>query len=154
MNMFHNLIRVYHDGIIITQNDDIVFQNQQISQIFNIPVKVRDPQDQNGTQSYEDESAILETQQNVIQAFKKTYPKKENINQMSIITNNLMSNGINGDEIILQHGFNNIWEYIMKHKMYINEFLRGEITHNPLDGMYFKYKNGGGSMGSEKSKKL
>jgi hypothetical protein len=34
--MFHSLIRVFHDGIILTQGEDIVFQNKQVSQIFNI----------------------------------------------------------------------------------------------------------------------
>ena len=35
--MFKNLIKVNHDGIIITQNDKIVFFNQQMNRILNIP---------------------------------------------------------------------------------------------------------------------
>ncbi len=35
--MFKNLIKVNHDGILITQNDQIIFFNQQINKIFDIP---------------------------------------------------------------------------------------------------------------------
>ena len=34
--MFHGLIRVFHDGIILTQGEEIVFQNKQVKNIFNI----------------------------------------------------------------------------------------------------------------------
>ncbi len=39
------------------------------------------------------------------------------------------------------HGFNNIWEYIVNRKYYDNDFLSGKIKSNPLNGIYFKYKN-------------
>jgi len=35
--MFKNLIKLNHDGIIITQNDNIFFFNQQMNSILNIP---------------------------------------------------------------------------------------------------------------------
>ena len=35
--MFRSLIKVNNDGIIITQNDQIVFFNEQIKQIFEVP---------------------------------------------------------------------------------------------------------------------
>ena len=35
--MFKNLIKVNHDGIIITQNDKIVFFNQRMNSILGIP---------------------------------------------------------------------------------------------------------------------
>ena len=34
--MFHNLIRVFHDGIMIIENQDIVYHNKQILKIYNI----------------------------------------------------------------------------------------------------------------------
>jgi hypothetical protein len=34
--MFHNLIRVFHDGIILTEPDKIVFKNNKIMDILNI----------------------------------------------------------------------------------------------------------------------
>lgn len=37
LKLFHNLIKVYHDGIIITKNDQIVFYNKEVNNIFNIP---------------------------------------------------------------------------------------------------------------------
>lgn len=35
--MFKNLLKVNHDGILITQNDQIIFFNQQMNKIFDIP---------------------------------------------------------------------------------------------------------------------
>lgn len=32
--MFHNLIKVYHDGIVISTNDSIVLFNKQTADIF------------------------------------------------------------------------------------------------------------------------
>ena len=34
--MFHNLIKTHHDGVIITEEDNIIFHNLQINQIFDI----------------------------------------------------------------------------------------------------------------------
>eukprot|EP00347_Sterkiella_histriomuscorum_P015384 403357221 len=36
LQLFHNLIKVYHDGIVITQEKDIVYNNKAIPNIFNI----------------------------------------------------------------------------------------------------------------------
>ena len=35
LKLFHNLIRVYHDGILITQKEEIVYNNKAIKEIFN-----------------------------------------------------------------------------------------------------------------------
>ena len=35
--MFRSLIKVNNDGLIITQNDEIVFFNDQMVQIFDVP---------------------------------------------------------------------------------------------------------------------
>lgn len=36
LSLFHKLIRVYHDGIIISTKDDIVLYNEQIANIFEV----------------------------------------------------------------------------------------------------------------------
>eukprot|EP00347_Sterkiella_histriomuscorum_P013635 403363966 len=36
LRLFHNLIKVYHDGILITQNEEIVYNNKAVENIFNI----------------------------------------------------------------------------------------------------------------------
>ena len=35
--MFRSLIKVNNDGLIITQNDEIIFFNDQMVQIFDVP---------------------------------------------------------------------------------------------------------------------
>jgi|LauGreDrversion4_2_1035121.scaffolds.fasta_scaffold619567_1 hypothetical protein len=34
--MFHSLIKMFHDGIILTENDDVLFYNTQIKSIYDI----------------------------------------------------------------------------------------------------------------------
>jgi hypothetical protein len=34
--MFHNLMKVFHDGIIITEMENIVYKNKQIEKTLNI----------------------------------------------------------------------------------------------------------------------
>lgn len=34
--MFHHLIRVYHDGILITQQENILYTNQSMIKIFDL----------------------------------------------------------------------------------------------------------------------
>jgi hypothetical protein len=34
--MFHNLLKVFHDGIILTVGPEVVYQNRQVEQIFEI----------------------------------------------------------------------------------------------------------------------
>ena len=36
LSLFKNLIRVNHDGILITVNDKIVFYNQQVNKIMGV----------------------------------------------------------------------------------------------------------------------
>jgi hypothetical protein len=36
LQLFNNLIKLYHDGLIITNNEDILFYNEQIGSIFNV----------------------------------------------------------------------------------------------------------------------
>jgi hypothetical protein len=33
--MFHSLMKMYHDGIILTENDKLMFHNAQIINIFD-----------------------------------------------------------------------------------------------------------------------
>ena len=36
LSLFHNLIKLYHDGIVISTNDNIVLYNKQTAQIFRV----------------------------------------------------------------------------------------------------------------------
>ena len=36
LQLFNNLIKLYHDGLIITNNEDILFYNEQVGSIFNV----------------------------------------------------------------------------------------------------------------------
>lgn len=36
LHLFQNLVKLYHDGIIIATKDDILFQNQKVMEIFDI----------------------------------------------------------------------------------------------------------------------
>jgi len=34
--MFHNLIRIFHDGILLTEGENIVFANLSLEKIFEL----------------------------------------------------------------------------------------------------------------------
>jgi hypothetical protein len=36
LQLFNNLIKLFHDGLIITNNEDILFYNEQVSSIFKV----------------------------------------------------------------------------------------------------------------------
>ena len=36
LKLFHNLIKLHHDGLVITQDDRVVFYNRQAGAIFNV----------------------------------------------------------------------------------------------------------------------
>jgi transcriptional regulator with PAS, ATPase and Fis domain len=36
LSLFHNLIKLYHDGIVISTNDNIVLYNKQTAKIFRV----------------------------------------------------------------------------------------------------------------------
>lgn len=51
--MFRSLIKVNNDGILITQNDQIIFFNDKMKQIFDVPPFPKESQSTNSN----DESA-------------------------------------------------------------------------------------------------
>ena len=42
--MFHNVIKTHHDGIMITSDDQIIFNNRQVLQIFTGDIELEQPQ--------------------------------------------------------------------------------------------------------------
>eukprot|EP00347_Sterkiella_histriomuscorum_P017889 403347588 len=92
LKMFHNLIRRNHDGIIITQNDEIVFMNSQINQIFNL-----DSQKDYNPENCELKSDLTEEKNHLIEQFKKTSLEMHSQSQTQ-------------DDQCNQ--FSNIWDYI------------------------------------------
>jgi hypothetical protein len=36
LGLFYNLIKIYHDGILISSNDNIILYNKEISRIFEV----------------------------------------------------------------------------------------------------------------------
>lgn len=42
LKLFNNLIKLYHDGLIITNNEDILFYNEQVGSIFNVTSPAKD----------------------------------------------------------------------------------------------------------------
>ena len=51
LQLFNNLIKLYHDGLIITNNEDILFFNEQVSSIFNVASPLQDKCDNGMDQS-------------------------------------------------------------------------------------------------------
>lgn len=37
LKLLNNLIKLHHDGLIITKDDDVLFSNRQVNAIFNLP---------------------------------------------------------------------------------------------------------------------
>lgn len=40
--MFNNLLKVFHDGIIIMEEDKILYNNRKIIKIFNLESKIEE----------------------------------------------------------------------------------------------------------------
>jgi hypothetical protein len=51
LQLFNNLIKLYHDGLIITNNEDILFYNEQIGSIFNVASPSQDEREHGVDQS-------------------------------------------------------------------------------------------------------
>ncbi|CDW85931.1 sensor kinase [Stylonychia lemnae] len=144
LKLFHNLIRVYHDGILITKQEEIVYSNKAMRQIFNIKKdaiqnlqSLPDMLPQNSlipdfsSQQAGEQDLLIEERQ-FIQNFKKTIPK---------ISQNQMSNTFTDADNENGKWFTDIWDYIQQHQKHLNPiFFNQEYLINPLDGLYFKFK--------------
>ncbi|CDW78214.1 multi-sensor hybrid histidine kinase [Stylonychia lemnae] len=120
LKMFHNLIRRNHDGIIITQNEEIVFLNSQIFQIFNIE-QAKDPNPENcDLLSDQTEEKLF-----LVEQFKKT-------------TYEIQTQSVGQDEQCQQ--FQNIWEYILyrQEATKYSEYICCE-DDKTVNGTYFQF---------------
>ncbi|CDW80514.1 sensor kinase [Stylonychia lemnae] len=143
LKLFHNLIRVYHDGILITKKENIVYSNTALRQIFNIEKEaiqnlqsIPDLQTENllipDISSQIVEQLDLRIEEQFIQGFKKTIPK---------FSQNQMSNTFTDAENQNEKWFTDIWDYIQQHQKHLDPiFFNKEYLINPLDGLYFKFK--------------
>jgi len=90
--MFHSLIRVFHDGIILTQGEDIVFQNKQVSQIYSL-LKAE------GTGT---------VKESLVEALKATQEERSSKEETVISHQEAHDN-----EAVENRKIKNVWEYIV-----------------------------------------
>eukprot|EP00347_Sterkiella_histriomuscorum_P012315 403369061 len=78
LRLFHNLIRVYHDGIIITQNQEIVYNNKSVNNVFEIQGGKN--QTQSGTEREQQQDQEQQQQENCMKTnFDENGGNAENI---------------------------------------------------------------------------
>lgn len=53
--MFNNLLKVFHDGIIIMEEEQILYSNKKIIRIFNLEKKI---QSMNQDQIYSEDDSL------------------------------------------------------------------------------------------------
>eukprot|EP00347_Sterkiella_histriomuscorum_P005606 403355955 len=114
LQMFQNLMTTHHDGIIISEDQDILFYNDQIDKIFdNQKHRLSTSNDPKKKQIYKNiqKQKVKESLINTIFKKDKNKTNKDSENQ----------------EISLIH-YENIWEYILTN-------LRNYLQILPKDGM-------------------
>lgn len=73
--MFHKVLKIFHDGIIMIEDTDIIYHNSQILKMFNIQKQnllISEREDNEAGQ-------ILEPKQYLINAVKNTKFKQNNM---------------------------------------------------------------------------
>ena len=95
--MFHNLLRVFHDGIMLIEQDKIVYTNKQILNLFNII-----PQEFNRGEDDLESGPPRSVKERLIDAISIARPKLDTISAGSEVTH-LEKIGFD---------FNNLWDYI------------------------------------------
>jgi hypothetical protein len=93
--MFHSLIRVFHDGIILTQGEDIVFQNKQVSQIYSL-LKA---------------GGTGKLKESLVEALKAT--QEERSTEMSKEETVISHQVAHDNEAVENRKSKNVWEYIV-----------------------------------------
>ncbi|CDW91215.1 periplasmic sensor hybrid histidine kinase [Stylonychia lemnae] len=155
LKMFHNLIRTHHDGIIISQNQDILFHNQQIDKIFDQKL-IDDQIPANPENIVRNELQPIIKHKELIKSSLKLaiYKQEKRQNQQIAPTEEDSS-----------YYMMNLWEFIMnqnqnrRESQKINDsFIRRSRLEegNPLadGGVFFKYKIYGDSDEAQTKKKL
>eukprot|EP00347_Sterkiella_histriomuscorum_P020188 403338764 len=169
ITLFKSIIRTHHDGITITQGEDIVFHNQQMSKIMNVDIpdnptntghKLQNHSLVNtsgNTQMQEERKEKIDQQnlvkQHIVEAMKKT---KIHQNQMveKLILHIQMNKSSSQDQMLQNQScqLDTIWDYILVKNQQKDLNIQSQCS-NISEGVNFKmkYQN---EKGNIKSKKL
>eukprot|EP00347_Sterkiella_histriomuscorum_P020032 403339357 len=137
LQMFQNLMTTHHDGIIITENEDILFFNDKIDNIFDLEKIEVSKQDKENMQAIKNEQ-----KQKIKESLRETKLKidrKKTLQVVDSVKNSMRS-------------FKSIWDYIITHtKKKINRnslsprnsIMRHQLQDEDLraDGAYFTFEN-------------
>ena len=77
--MFHSLMKMYHDGIILTENDQLVFHNAQIINIFDQSLNKQHQQVEEKQGLIVNKNFFKKDNDKIIEALKNTIPEIEDI---------------------------------------------------------------------------
>eukprot|EP00347_Sterkiella_histriomuscorum_P022748 403337305 len=145
LQMFQNLMTTHHDGIIISEDQDILFYNDQIDKIFD---------NQNLRCS-----CLQQDQKDLLKKYQKQKVKESLAStKFKIDKNKTKSKNSENGDITMIH-YENIWNYILTHtrnfqKMSpIDGFIITEQKDDPnprVEGAYFTYA---GNLGNQIQKK-
>eukprot|EP00347_Sterkiella_histriomuscorum_P007464 403348815 len=168
ITLFNSIIRTHHDGITITQGEDIIFHNHQISKILNVqtPQNIStasqqlnlslvnesgNTQMQQERRENSDQKSLVKSQ--IIEAMKRT-----KIHQNQMVEKLLLQMQINlssSQNDIAQNQsnlLNTIWDFILIQNQQQEQILKSNSSHISM-GINFKLKSEDEN-GSIKNKKL
>lgn len=84
-SLFHSLVRVFHDGIIISHNEDIIFKNKQVNKTFNLKPQLIERQADEEQRSRETSAAsALENQDNLMDILKSLQPDNSSFEESEV----------------------------------------------------------------------
>eukprot|EP00347_Sterkiella_histriomuscorum_P013223 403365539 len=165
LRLFHNLIKVYHDGILITQNEKIVYNNKAVSNIFevknnkilnqnNLEQPIQVPlESQASLVNQDQEDGILDNCNSnhtiidikINEDFVSNHDYKlidaflKTKPKQNKCAQHTTNSDAGNDQDITQ--FTDLWDYIQKNQQYLDPIrFNREYLVNPLDGIYFKAK--------------
>eukprot|EP00347_Sterkiella_histriomuscorum_P002987 403366034 len=166
--LFNSIIRTHHDGITITQGEDIIFHNHQISKIMNIqtPQNTSDASQQlnlslvnesGNTQMQQertensDQKSLVKSQ--IIEAMKKTKIHQNQMVEKLLLQMQINLSSSQNDLAQNQSNLlNTIWDYILIQNQQQEQILNSNSSHISM-GINFKLKSEDEN-GSIKNKKL
>eukprot|EP00347_Sterkiella_histriomuscorum_P021684 403333123 len=137
LQMFQNLMTTHHDGIIITENEDILFFNDQIDNIFDLEKLEVSKSDEENM-----EAKKKEQKQKIKESLRETKYKIDRKKTLQVVDTDENS----------MTSFNSIWDYIITHTKkklnrnilsQRNSFLSSQLQDidERADGAYFTFEN-------------
>eukprot|EP00347_Sterkiella_histriomuscorum_P002912 403366314 len=169
ITLFNSIIRTHHDGITITQGEDIVFHNQQMSKIMNVENSkptLNDSQQyieqlanqsennqlQEDRENQKEQQNLVKTQ--IIEAMRKTKIHKNQLIERLLLQMQMNQN--NSEKMMVQNQnelLNTIWDYILIQNQQQELISSSKLTSNIQEGVNFKMKQQDQN-GNMKSKQL